>query len=193
MSDVATADTELSGLLTRVVEGDEAALATLYRRLSRRIYAFALQRLSQPEAAEEVVVETMFEVWQHAARFRGQSRVSTWVLGIARHKAIDKLRQRNLREVADDEDFLEAIPDETPLAFDRIAQRQQAQQVVDCMEALPEVQRECLHFAFYEDMGLAEISELQECPENTVKTRLFHARRKMRDCLEKQTNAGVAS
>jgi len=55
------------------------------------------------------------------------------------------------------------------------------------METLPDEQREALHLVFYEDMSLGEIAQLQDCPENTVKTRLFHARRKMRECLERQT------
>ena len=80
----------------------------------------------------------------------------------------------------------EAIADSRPSAFELIAGRQRQGQVALCMEALPDEQRECIHMVFYEDAPLAEIAAVQACPENTVKTRLFHARRKMRECLERQ-------
>ncbi len=179
-------DIELCRLMKQVAARDEAALATLYKRVSRMIYAFSLRRLNAADAAEEVVVETMYEVWKGAPRFGGKSMVTTWILGIARHKAIDKLRSRGTHcDPMGDE--AEAVADESPSVFDTIASKQRAEQVALCMEALPDEQRECLHMVFFEDARLTEIATLQECPENTVKTRLFHARRKMRDCLERQT------
>lgn len=180
-------DIELIQLIAQVAARDEAALATLYKRMSRMIYAFSLRRLNAPDVAEEVVVETMYEVWKDAPRFAGRSLVTTWILGIARHKAIDKLRSRGSEHCDPLGDEAEAVADDGPSVFDMIATRQRAGQVALCMEALPDEQRECLHLVFYEDAPLAEIATLQECPENTVKTRLFHARRKMRDCLERQT------
>ncbi|MFS2033495.1 RNA polymerase sigma factor [Polaromonas sp. CT11-55] len=183
---LARQDMELCRLMEQVAARDEAALSTLYKRMSRVIYAFSLRRLCQPEAAEEVVVETMYEVWKGAPRFAGRSMVTTWILGIARHKAMDKLRTRGgeMSEPLGDE--AEAIPDSRPSAYELIAGRQRQGQVALCMEALPDEQRECIHMVFYEDAPLAEIAAVQDCPENTVKTRLFHARRKMRECLERQ-------
>jgi RNA polymerase sigma-70 factor (ECF subfamily) len=179
-------DIELSRLMQQVAARDEGALATLYKRMSRMIYAFSLRRLQAPDAAEEVVVETMYEVWKGAPRFGGRSMVTTWILGIARHKAIDKLRSRGVAHFDPIGDEAEAVADEGPSVFDSIASKQQAAQLALCMEALPDEQRECLHLVFFEDARLADIATVQECPENTVKTRLFHARRKMRECLERQ-------
>lgn len=181
-------DIELYGLMQQVAQRDEAALATLYKRMSRMIYAFSLRRLNASDAAEEVVVETMYEVWRSAPRFGGRSLVTTWILGIARHKAIDKLRSRGGEHCDPLGDEAEAVADDSPSVFELIASRQRAGQVALCMEALPDEQRECLHLVFYEDAPLAEIATLQDCPENTVKTRLFHARRKMKDCLQRQTS-----
>ncbi|MDB5966518.1 MAG: polymerase, sigma-24 subunit, subfamily [Polaromonas sp.] len=181
-------DAELTCLMVRVAAQDEAALAALYRRMSRMIYAFSMRRLGDADVAEEVVVETMYEVWKGAARFGGRSLVTTWILGIARHKALDKLRAGGMLPFEAIDDEAEAVADALPSAYDLIASRQRAGQVALCMEALPDAQRECVHMAFYEDAPLAEIAVLQECPENTVKTRLFHARRKMRDCLERQVS-----
>lgn len=180
-------DIELCALMERIAVRDEVALAALYKRLSRMVYAFALRRLSEPVAAEEVVVETMFEVWKSAPRFAGRSLVTTWILGIARHKAMDKLRLRKGEVCEPLGDEAEAIADESPSAYELLASKQLASQVSLCMDALPDEQRECIHLVFYEDSPLAEIAVIQACPENTVKTRLFHARRKMKDCLQRQT------
>ena len=186
-SPAAQRDIELRSLMRRIAERDEAALATLYKRMSRMIYAFSLRRLSEPDSAEEVVVETMYEVWKCASRYGERSMVTTWILGIARHRTLDKLRARgvDLCEALGDE--AEAVADDQPSVYELIAGRQQAGQVALCMESLPDEQRECLHMVFFEDAPLAEIAAIQVCPENTVKTRLFHARRKMRECLERQT------
>lgn len=179
-------DMLLRQLLERVVGKDEVALADLYRHMNRPICAFALRRLSDPVAADEIVVETMYEVWRHAYRFAGQSQVSTWVLGIARHKILDRLRRQGQHACEPLSEEAEEVADERPDAYMHLVQRQQAAQISRCMEALPESQRECIHLVFYEDMPLAEVALLQDCPENTVKTRLFHARRKMKACLERQ-------
>jgi RNA polymerase sigma-70 factor, ECF subfamily len=179
-------DELLARLMARVARQDEAALAELYRQVSRTICAFALRRLSDPVLADEIVVETMYEVWRHGHRFAGQSRVTTWVLGIARHKILDRLRQRGNSHCETLGEEAEEVADDSPDFYVRLAERQQAAQIALCLEALPEEQRECIHLVFYEDLALAEIAEIQGCPTNTVKTRLFHARRKIRECLERQ-------
>jgi RNA polymerase sigma-70 factor, ECF subfamily len=187
LSDAQRQDIELCALMEKIAGRDELALAALYKRLSRMVYAFALRRLSEPVAAEEVVVETMFEVWKGAPKFAGRSLVTTWVLGIARHKAMDKLHVRGGEVCEPLGDEAEAVSDESPSAYEMLANKQLAGQVSLCMDALPDEQRECIHLVFYEDSPLAEIAAIQACPENTVKTRLFHARRKMKECLERQT------
>jgi len=169
-------------LLRRLGRGDEAALRELYRAYSRTIYAFALQRLRDAADAEEVVVDTMHEVWRHPDRFRGESKFSTWLLGIARFKLLSLMRGRGPQheEIGELEETLES---EDEGAFEILAQKQRREGVRRCMEKLPDEQRECLHLVFYEGCGLAEVASVQGCPENTVKTRLFHARQKLKNCL----------
>lgn len=179
-------DKEHLALLNTIIKGDEKAMNALYRKLSRRIYAFALRRLSTPQVAEEVVVETMFEVWKHAERFAGQSKVSTWVLGIAKYKVLDKMRQKGTRVMQEIDEETNVIEDASPSAFEQIAEKQEAKHVSQCLETLPDEQRECMHLVFFEELGFADIAQIQQCPENTIKTRMFHARRKMRECIEKQ-------
>jgi RNA polymerase sigma-70 factor (ECF subfamily) len=172
-------------LLARIGRADQAAMDMLYRQQQRSVYAFALQFVSNPHDAEDVVVETFLEVWRHAARFAGQSKATTWILGIARHKALDKVRAREHVLLASEEwDVIaETLPSNDESATDRLTRGEEAARVRECLARLPAEQRECMHLVFFHDMGLAEVASLQGVPENTVKTRLFHARRKLREWL----------
>src|SRR2546422_1029032 len=89
---------QVFALLRELGAGKESAMRVLYRAYSRTIYAFALTRLRDAADAEEVVVDTMHEVWRHPDRFRGESKFSTWLLGIARQKLKNCLRLLLLRE-----------------------------------------------------------------------------------------------
>lgn len=168
-------------LLEGIAGRDESALKALHRHFGRRIYAFALSRLHGPHEAESVVIDTLYEVWRSANRFRGDSLVSTWILGIARYKILSLLRAR----APEHEELDEALPTGDLGAFERVAERQRRESVQQCMERLSDAHRECLHLVFYEGLSLAEIAQIQQCPENTVKTRLFHARQKIKNCLER--------
>jgi RNA polymerase sigma-70 factor (ECF subfamily) len=178
---------ELAVLLDLISMGNEQAFARLYRAMNRKVYAFALQFLRNPHLAEEVVTETLFEVWRNARRFAGQSRASTWVLGIARHKALDKLRDQAAFERVESpwDEMCDLTPSSDPSVLEQLVERQTAAQIQRCLASLPLDQRECIHLVFYEDLSLAEVAALQGVPENTVKTRLFHARRKLRGKLER--------
>lgn len=174
-----------AALMIRVAAADERALAELYAHMSRKIFAFALRHVNDRDLAEGVVVETMFEVWKSASRFIGGSSVGTWILGIARHKALDEVRRR-ARCVPYDETKGAQIADDCATAFDGIAANQTREQLSECIARLPVEQRECIHLAFYEELSLAEIADIQGVPENTVKTRLFHARRKLKILLTRR-------
>ncbi|WP_439586333.1 RNA polymerase sigma factor [Hydrogenophaga sp.] len=183
-------ESDLRADLDAIIEQDAQAMKRFYLALAPTTYQFAMRRLSDPVQAEEVVVETMYEVWTHAGRFSGQSSIRTWVLGIARHKLLDKLRDRyrHQHEALDDETEDARAGDaesHAPEGFERVAQREHHDMIVHCAGKLPEDQREALHLALYEDLPLADIARVQACPENTVKTRLFHARRKMKECLQR--------
>ncbi len=169
-------------LLLRLVQQDEAALLALHRLFARRIYAFALNRLDDHDAAESIVSDTLFEVWNHAGRFRGESKVSTWILGIAHYKSLTAWRQR---DVAHDDiaDHLDSFADQGPQADDWLAMQQDRQQVDSCVQRLRPMHKECVLLAYYEEWGVGEIASLQGVPDNTVKTRLFHARKQLKDCL----------
>jgi RNA polymerase sigma-70 factor (ECF subfamily) len=159
----------------------------------RKILQFALRHLDDHDLAEGIVVETMFEVWQNARKFCGGSSVSTWILGIARHKALDEVRRRK-RHASSGESSIAEMPDETASALDTLVARETKARLDSCIKKLTSEQQECIHLVFYQELSLAEIAKLQGVPENTVKTRLFHARRKLKNWLGTRSElaAGIA-
>jgi RNA polymerase sigma-70 factor (ECF subfamily) len=176
---------EVLRLLDRIKQGDEAAFRELYRAFSRRLYAYVIRKLGNEAQAEEIVSDTLYEVWKAPARFRGESQFSTWLIGIARNKVLMAFRSRKPDAVYEDlQEIAEVIASEDAGAFELLAQRQRREGVQHCMERLSEDHREAIHLVFYEGMALAEVAQVQDCPENTVKTRLFHARQKLRNCLK---------
>jgi RNA polymerase sigma-70 factor (ECF subfamily) len=176
---------EVKQLLVRIGREDQAAFRQLYKAFSQRVYAYVLNMLNDHARAEEVLVDTLYEVWRHPERFRGDSQFSTWLIGIARRKALMVYRARRPDEVhADLDDIAETTASETPDGYAELAQKQRREGVQHCMGKLSDEHRECMHLVFYEGMGLAEVAEIQNCPEGTVKTRLFHARQKIKKCLE---------
>jgi len=176
---------EVLRLLGRIERADEAAFRELYRAFSRRLYAYVLRQLGDPAQAEEIVADTLYEVWRQPAKFRGDSQFSTWLIGIARNKVLMAFRSRKPDSKHEDlADVAEVIASEDPSAFEILAQQQRHEGVRSCMDKLSDEHRECVHLVFYEGMALADVAQLQGCPENTVKTRLFHARQKLKKCLQ---------
>ncbi|MFM8900731.1 MAG: RNA polymerase sigma factor [Burkholderiales bacterium] len=179
-------DDELAhGLLMRCAKQDEQALGELHALLARRVYAFAFNRLRDPTLAETVVIDTLYEVWKSAAKFRGDSKVSTWVLGICRYKILE-LRREIGPDHDDIESYSETMPSELENAEERLSRWQEEQAVHRCMTTLSAAHRECMQLVYFEGLSLVEIAHIQNVPENTVKTRLFHARKLMRHCVEAQ-------
>lgn len=146
------------------------------------VYAFARARLDDPHAAADVVNEVMLAVWRGAARFKGDSKVRTWLLGIANYKVMDVLRSRG-RHVQ--EELNDGLRDEGPDAEDIVASANQGDILSRCLKRLSDHHRQVVHLAFFEDLSYAEIAAIVECPPGTVKTRMYHARLSLRRCLER--------
>lgn len=182
----------VQALCKRMQEQDESALRELHRVFARRIYAFALNRLHDEHEAESVVVDVLYEVWQHADRFRGESQFSTWILGIAKYKVLMMVRARKPETQELTEEIAETTADESMGVFDLVLNTQHQRHISGCLETLPDAQRESLYFTFYEGWSVQEIAEFQQCPEGTAKTRLFHARKNMKQCMEDALTAKPA-
>lgn len=181
MTTVADRESELHALLARIANKDESALTELYKSVESNIYAFTLSRIGDQHLAMDALSETMLAVWRSADRFEGNSKAMTWILGIARNKAIDQIRKRGapVEEVDDD-----AVVDESPNADDIMMAVQDADHVQLCMDGLQPAQREAIFLAFFEDMEYSEIAELMDCAVNTVKTRVFRAKEALKACLQ---------
>lgn len=169
-------------LLTAVAAGSESALRDLYHRYESRVYRFALTRLGEAADAADVVNDVMLQVWRSAERFQGRSRVSTWILGIAHHKVIDRLRQRGRQESDELDDRM--VDDSSPDSLREAVAEQEIRQLQFCMKRLSAIQRQVLELTFLEQCSYGEISDILSCPQGTVKTRVFHARKLLRECIE---------
>ncbi len=172
-------------LLADIARGDQAAYERLYRAVSRHVYAFVLQRCGDAALAEEIVVDTLVDVWKQPSRFRGEAKFSTWLLSIARFKMIDRLRASGPERDHDDIDTVAdtLADDNSDSAYMKLHDQEQRVGIDRCMARLSAEHRETLHLVYFEDLQVADVASLQGVPVGTVKTRLFNARLKIRDCL----------
>lgn len=155
----------------------------LYTLYEKDVYAFARARLDDPHAAADVVNEVMLVVWRTAGRFKGGSRVRTWLLGIANNKVLDALRRRGRRQ---HEELDERLADSSSEAGERVvAAAQSSRSVLSCLKALTDQHRQVVHLAFFEDLSYDEVAQIIGRPVGTVKTRMYHAKIALKRCLER--------
>ena len=175
-------------LLERIADGDRTAMHTLYARHNVRVYRFVLRSLRDATAAEDIVSQVFLDVWRTAGQFEGRSQVSTWLLSIARFKALTALRQRrhedidqeNVREIADDADTPETSLDRSNVSAILRA----------CIDKLSPAHREIINLVYYHEKSVEEAGEIIGIPQSTVKTRMFYARKQLAELLK---GAGVGT
>ncbi|MDE4174867.1 RNA polymerase sigma factor [Phaeobacter sp. PT47_59] len=169
-------------LLARVAQGDMVAMKALYMAHADAATRFVRARVRDDAEAADIVHDTMLSVWQGAAGFQGRANVRSWILSIARNKVVDHIRkQSRMTFAAPDEDIPDGDPDpEAVLAASQDAARMRA-----CVGALPERQRAVIHLAFFEDLPLSEVAEVEAVPVGTVKSRIHHAKQMLMRCLSK--------
>ena len=167
-------------LLDRVAAEDVAAFEILYRAYHPRLTRFLRGMLRQAALVEEVLDDTMLVAWRKAGTFNATSKVSTWLFAIAYRQALKALRNADRALPLDEEDAI-ASPLSGP---EVVLQRQHLHaRVGDALEALSPMHRGVIELAYYNGHSCREIAEIMACPVATVKTRMFHARRKLRDLL----------
>jgi RNA polymerase sigma-70 factor, ECF subfamily len=171
-------------LIGLIAAGDKNAMRALFVRHSARVFRFLLRIVDNAATAEDLASETFIEVWRQAGRFEARSKASTWLLGIARHKALSALRQRRFDRLDDDAFALVPDPADDPEAD---AQRQSRAAVLrDCLRQLPPAQRELLDLIYYHEQSIADVARIVGVPENTVKTRAFYARKRVAELMAKR-------
>ena len=175
-------------LVQEIAKGNQAALRSLAERHQRRVYKFALRFVGDASHAEDVVSETFFAVWQQAASFQNRSAVGTWLLGIARFRALS-LRNR-LRETAEplDDEAASKLPDPAHGPDVALERSNLASVLRGCLHALPLEQARLIDLVYLNDKPLREAARIIGIPLNTVKSRMFQARKKLAVLL---SNAGI--
>ena len=163
-------------LLKRIGEGDRTAVRELYQFYYRPLTRFLSRFSRRYELAEDVINDTFCVVWQRARDFRGESRFSTWLFGIAYRRALKAWR----REAPLDRLDSEGVEEPADLPAERIELQDW---LGIALERLPLEQRMVLELAYQGGHSCEEIAAIVQCPVNTVKTRMFHARRKLRGLL----------
>ena len=169
-------DTDLD-LMSRILAKDVEAFEELYRSYRPRLTRFLFKLVHRPQIVEEVMNDTLMVVWDRAHTFNGASKLSTWIFGIAYRKAMKALRRQD-------------EPIEDPWAEERVSLdptpeeefgRQRTQMLL--LRAISELSAEhraVVEFTYFHEMGYREIAEIMKCPVDTVKTRMFHARRHLK-------------
>ena len=155
-------------LLHRIAGGDRRAFEELYRRYHPRLTRFVSNFLRRPDLVEEVVDDTLLAVWRRPTGYSGGSTVSTWIFAIAYRQAL-KARRR----------IDEAVEDK---------QAETRAALLAAMGTLSSDHRAVVDLTYFHEIGYREIAEIMSCPVDTVKTRMFHARR----CLKKALPGDLA-
>ena len=169
-------------LIGAIAAGDRRAMQALYARHNVRIYRFALRLTNDSSLAEDIVSEVFIDVWRGAEGFKVKSRVSTWMLAIARHKTLSALRRRSDEQL--DEDAAAAIADPADDAETTANNRDRSAIVQQCLSQLSALHREVLDLVYYHEKSVDEVAEIVGAPINTVKTRMFYARKRMQTLLK---------
>jgi RNA polymerase sigma-70 factor (ECF subfamily) len=173
-------------LIARIARGDRLAMQALFTRHRLRVFRFILRFVRDEAAAEDVLAEVFLDVWRKAGAFEGRSTVTTWLLSIARFKALSAVRQR--KEAPLDEDFAAAIPDEADDPEVDMAKKGKGALLRACLEKLSAEHREMIDLVYYHEKSVEEAAEIVGVPPATVKTRLFYARQKLSEIMKR---AGV--
>jgi RNA polymerase sigma-70 factor (ECF subfamily) len=180
-SDVVVDENVLFGL---IVEGDTSAFEMFYKIYYPRLFRFVLSITRDPESVEELIQETLLVVWNKPDRFNYESKISTWVFGIAHNKALKSIsknaRRRNDVNV---DDFQEALGSDEGRAAQSWENKEWLSNTLDILT--PD-QRAVIELTFFHELTYQEIAKILNCPENTVKTRMFHARKKLQAFAKNQ-------
>ena len=171
-------------LIGRIANGDRLAMQVLYARHHVRVFRFVVRLVRNEATAEDVISEVFLDVWRQAGRFEGRSAVSTWVLAIARFKALSALRRRPDEEL--DDEAAGAIEDPSDDPEMSLEKKDKSVLIRKCLTGLSAEHREIIDLVYYHEKSVEEVAEIVGIPENTVKTRMFYARKRLAELLKSE-------
>lgn len=173
----------LVDLTSRAAQGDQLAFAELYDLTVRRVYGTVLKVVRAPEHAEEVTQEVYAELWQQAGRYSlSRGSVITWMVTVARRRAVDRVRSVSSK-VARDQRYARGAAPEVDEVWERATQNKDVERVRSGLRSLTDLQSEALALAYYEDLTQSQIARRLDVPLGTVKTRIRDAMRRLGDAL----------
>jgi RNA polymerase sigma-70 factor (ECF subfamily) len=177
-------------LIAKIASGNRLAMQVLYARHHTRIYRFILRTVGSNATAEDLTSDVFLSVWQQAHRFEARSAVTTWLLAIARYKAIAELRRR---PAASSDEANADISDPTDDPEVALQGKHRGEILRRCLARLSQEHREIIDLVYYHEKSVQEVAEIVGIPGNTVKTRMFYARRKLSELLAAQGIVGASS
>jgi RNA polymerase sigma-70 factor (ECF subfamily) len=169
-------------LLVSIAAGDRTAMHTLYSRHNVRVFRFILRMVRDTATAEDLVSQVFLDVWRTAGQFEGRAQVSTWLLSIARFKALTALRQRQHEDI-DQDDVLE-IADGSDNPEDALDRSNTSAILRACVAKLSPAHREIINLVYYHEKSVEEAGRIIGIPQSTVKTRMFYARKQLAELLK---------
>lgn len=172
-------DEQEAALIERISGGDARAFESLYRAYHPRLMRFLSLLTQRRPVIEEALNDTMLAVWRRAHTYNGQSKVSTWIFAIAYRTACKALRQQDLPV----EDPLDEPASEAPGPERQSAARETQAALRRALQSLSYEQRHVIMLTYFHELPYADIAQIMQCPVDTVKTRMFHGRRRLRALL----------
>jgi RNA polymerase sigma factor (sigma-70 family) len=170
-------------LLGRIAEGDRRAFEALYRAYHPRLSRFIGAMLRRPHLVEEVLNDTMLVVWRRPQGYNGKSKVSTWILAIAYRRSLKALSRAD--DPVEDRDA-DGRPSPEASPEQQLARSEVRAALRQAMGELSAHHRAVVDLTYFHEAGYREIAEIMDCPVDTVKTRMFHARRHLKTKLAGQ-------
>jgi len=168
-------------LIRQIAAGDQSAMRALFARYRMPLYRWLLRLVDDEALAEDLLSEVFLDVWREAASFEARSSVSTWLLAIARYKALSACRRR--ADVELDEATVATVPDIADDPEITLQKKDRAEALRRCLPRLSLEHREVIDLAYYHSKSVKEIAEIVGINEATVKTRMFYARKKLAELV----------
>jgi RNA polymerase sigma-70 factor (ECF subfamily) len=169
-------------LLESIADGNRTAMHILYCRHNVRVYRFILRIVRDATTAEDLVSQVFLDVWRTAGQFQGRSQVSTWLLSIARFKALTAMRQRRFEDI--DQEDVRQIPDDTDTPETSLDRSDTSAILRACVQKLSPAHREIITLVYYHEKSVEEVGRISGIPQSTVKTRMCYARKQLADLLK---------
>ena len=169
-------------LLESIADGNRTAMHILYCRHNVRVYRFILRIVRDATAAEDLVSQVFLDVWRTAGQFQGRSQVSTWLLSIARFKALTAMRQRRFEDI--DQEDVRQIPDGADTPETSLDRSDTSAILRACVQKLSPAHREIINLVYYHEKSVEEVGQIIGIPQSTVKTRMFYARKQLAELLK---------